>query len=45
MADTGDQGMDYPAHAKTWSGFASMMKWGAIACALAVAFVVVLIAN
>ena len=45
MADTGDHGMDYPAHQKTWSGFTTMMKWGTLGCALVGALVVFLIAS
>ena len=45
MADTGDHGMDYPAHEKTWSGFTAMMKWGTVACAAVGALVVFLIAS
>ncbi|WP_083942930.1 aa3-type cytochrome c oxidase subunit IV [Sphingomonas soli] len=45
MADTGNQGMDYPAHEKTWDGFTAMMKWGTVGCALITALVVFLIAS
>jgi hypothetical protein len=45
MADSGDHGMDYPAHEKTWSAFTGMMKWGTVACALVGALVVFLIAS
>ncbi|MES2986796.1 MAG: aa3-type cytochrome c oxidase subunit IV [Pseudomonadota bacterium] len=45
MADTGDNGMDYPAHQNTWGGFTAMMKWGTVACALIGALVVFLIAS
>ena len=43
MADTGDHGMDYPAHEKTWGGFTAMMTWGTVACALVDALVIFLI--
>ena len=45
MADTGDHGMDYPAHEQTWGGFTAMMKWGTVGCALVAALVVFLIAS
>ena len=45
MADTGDHGMDYSAHEKTFSGFSALMKWGTVASLIAAAIVVFLIAS
>lgn len=46
MAETGDNhGTEIKAHSETYSGFASMMKWGTLATILVTALVVFLISK
>jgi len=42
MAETGAK-MDYPAHERTYSAFIGLFKFGAIACAVVVAVVIMII--
>jgi hypothetical protein len=42
MADHGAP-MDMPAHERTYGGFISLFKYGAIACAIVAAFVIYMI--
>lgn len=37
--------MDYPAHERNYSGFLSLLKWGAIGAGLAAALVIYLISK
>jgi len=37
--------MDYPAHERNYSGFLTLFKYGAIACAVVGAVVIYIIAN
>lgn len=45
MATDGETGFDIRAHEGTYSGFLVLFKWGAVACAIIAAIVVVLIAS
>jgi hypothetical protein len=44
MAADGNSEMDYPAHDKSYSLFAKLMKWGTILSFIAAAIVVLIIA-
>ena len=42
MAEDGAK-MDYPAHERTYAGFIGLFKYGAVACAVIVAIVIMII--
>ena len=41
----GGHDKNFPAHAKNYGGFVSLLKWSTVAVAIATAFVIYIIAN